>query len=73
MSYTKVYSRINWENEPSVNTPLNASNLNKIDLATNTIDDRVIALDTGKVNVSDIQNYVASWDMNTTTGVITVT
>jgi hypothetical protein len=73
MSYTKVYSRINWENEPSVNTPLNASNLNKLDVATNTIDDRVIALDTSKVNVSDIQNYVASWDMNTTTGVITVT
>ena len=73
MSYTKVYSRINWENEPSTNTPLNASNLNKLDVATNTIDDRVIALDTGKVNVSDIQNYVASWDMNPTTGVITVT
>ena len=73
MSYTKVYSRINWQNEPSTNTPLNETNLNRIDSALNTVDDRVIALDTGKVNVADIQDYVASWTMNETTGVITVT
>lgn len=34
MPYTYVYpTRINWENEPSINTPLNATNLNKIDYA----------------------------------------
>ena len=34
MSYIPVYeSRINWENYPSVNTPINEDNLNKLDYA----------------------------------------
>lgn len=34
MAYVPVYeSRINWENTPSTNTPLNEDNLNKIDYA----------------------------------------
>lgn len=40
----KVYSRINWENEPSTNTPLSEDNLNKIDYALDKIDDRVVQL-----------------------------
>lgn len=40
----KAYSRINWENAPSENTPLGANNLNKVDMALNTIDDRVLSL-----------------------------
>lgn len=40
----KVYSRINWENEPSTNTPLSESNLNKMDYALDQIDNRVVQL-----------------------------
>ena len=29
----KYYSRINWENDPSKATPINAENLNKMDKA----------------------------------------
>ena len=40
----KVYQRINWENEPSTNTPINEDNLNKIDYALDQIDNRVVNL-----------------------------
>ena len=38
----KAYQRINFENAPSTNTPINATNLNKMDKAINDIDDRVV-------------------------------
>ena len=69
----KVYSRINWENYPSENTPINESNLNRTDYAINEIDDRVISLDTQKANVIDIANLVQSVTVDDTTGVITLT
>ena len=40
----KVYSRINWENDPSTNTAINEDNLNKMDYALDKIDDRVVQL-----------------------------
>lgn len=40
----KAHSRINWENLPSINTPLGANNLNKMDKALDVIDDRVLSL-----------------------------
>lgn len=69
----KSYSRINWENYPSEKTPINESNLNRIDYATNEIDDRVIALDTSKANAADIARLVKFIDVDESTGVITVT
>lgn len=45
MAYSKVFSRRNWENEPSTATPLNETNLNVGDNALDIIDDRVVALD----------------------------
>ena len=50
----KAYERINWQNKPSTVTKINATNLNKIDLALDTIDDRVVALDSSAV--SDIND-----------------
>lgn len=41
----KAYERINWQNKPSTTTKINATNLNKMDLALDTIDDRVVTLD----------------------------
>ena len=37
----KVYERINWEDLPSKNTPINAENLNKMDKAINDLDDKI--------------------------------
>ena len=69
----KVYSRINWENYPSENTPLNESNLNRTDYAINEIDDRVISMDTQKADVVDIANLVQNVTVDDATGVITLT
>lgn len=68
----KVYARINWENYPSENTPLNESNLNKIDYGLNEVDNRVIELDTTKVSSSALSDNIKSWSMDETTGIITI-
>lgn len=41
----KAYNRINWANYPSDTTPLNESNLNKMDAALDELDNRIINLD----------------------------
>lgn len=69
----KVYSRINWENYPSEQTPINESNLNRTDYALDEIDDRVIALDTQKADVTDIASLIQSISVDDTTGIITLT
>ena len=43
----KLYNRINFENSPSINTPLSAANLNKMDKAIDDLDDRVIEMSEG--------------------------
>lgn len=55
----KAYERINWHNKPSTATKLNATNLNKMDLGLDTIDDRVIALDTNKADTSSIVTEIS--------------
>lgn len=68
----KVYpNRINWENEPSQNTPINENNLNKMDYALFTIDGRVCDLELTKANQSDLLLGVKNVDYNTSTGVFT--
>lgn len=69
----KIASRINWENEPSTNTPLNEENLNKMDIEINTLDDRVILLDTKKANELDVLQLVSDVSFDENTGVITIT
>ena len=69
----KCYERINWENYPSEETPINASNLNRIDYATNELDNRVISIDTTKANNADIVNLISNITVNDATGDITIT
>ena len=69
----KTYSRINWENYPSENTPLNESNLNRMDYALNEVDDRVIALDTDKATVTQISSLIEDVSVDDESGIITVT
>lgn len=69
----KTYSRINWENYPSEETPLNESNLNRMDYAIDAIDDRVIGIDTEKADVTVVDNLIAGIAVDDETGVITIT
>lgn len=39
-----AYTRVNWENLPSTNTPVNATNLNKMDAGIKTLDDNYNAI-----------------------------
>lgn len=68
----KLYTRIVWENFPSERTALNESNLNRMDLALDNIDNRVIEMDSTKVNVETANNLIKNWTMDEETGVITV-
>ena len=69
----KVYKRINWENYPSDATPLNEANLNNLDSATDTIDDRVITLDTTKATKTEVATLVSDVTFEESTGIITIT
>lgn len=69
----KAYSRINWQNQPSTATAVGATNLNKLDLATNSIDDRVVAMDISKANASVVNALVKNVTFNSVNGQFTVT
>lgn len=69
----KVYRRINWLNAPSATTQLGASNLNKMDSAIDSIDDRVVLMDYTKVDTTGIATVVKNIELNQTNGVITIT
>lgn len=69
----KVYTRINWENEPSDKTPVNETNLNKMDFALNEVDNRLIEMDTTKLSKADSAKDIVNWTMDENTGVITIT
>ena len=72
-NWSKLFSRINWRNRPNSTTALNEVNLNKSDYALDKIDDRVIMLDTYKVDMSVVNEMVADIEVDGSTGVITVT
>ncbi|MBO7453220.1 MAG: hypothetical protein J6U54_23045, partial [Clostridiales bacterium] len=69
----KTYSRINWQNEPSIATPINETNLNAMDAALDTIDNRVVTFDTSKANQSDLLQTVKTVAYDIETGVFTFT
>ena len=69
----KIYNRINWENYPSDSTPLNESNLNRIDSATDTLDNRVISLDNTKATKTEVATLVQDVTFEEKTGIITIT
>lgn len=69
----KAYTRIIWENYPAVTTPLNETNLNKVDLALDSVDDRVVEMDTTKANQTDMLSTLTNVTYNETTGVFVFT
>lgn len=69
MSYIPVYStRINWENEPSIVSPINATNLNKMDYALKAHDDTLANWDITKANESDLLASLKEVSYDTDTG-----
>lgn len=50
----KAHSPINWQNSPSISTPINETNLNKMDNTIGVLDDRIIILDTTKASQADM-------------------
>lgn len=58
----KIYKRINWQNEPSLFTPINETNLNAMDYAINEIDNRVVSLDADKS--SKVELNTAKTELN---------
>lgn len=69
----KAFQRINWQNYPSEETPLNESNLNRMDGALNEIDNRVVAMDTSKADAVVVNNLIKEISVDDETGEITIT
>lgn len=69
----KLYARINWENYPSENTPINEQNLNRIDGALDGVDDRVIQLSGTKADKIEISDLFSGVSLDEKTGIITFT
>lgn len=68
----KIYSRINWENFPSEKTAVNESNLNKMDLGLDNIDNRVVAIDAAKFDTATANSLIKDWSIDEKTGIITI-
>ena len=68
----KIYSRINWENFPSEKTAVNESNLNKMDLAIDNLDNRVVAMDASKVDLTRANELVKEILWDESNGTLTV-
>lgn len=72
-TWNKIYSLINWKNRPSTATALGATNLNRMDNAINTLDNRIIQLNANKLDVDVANLMIATWTMDMDNYVITVT
>lgn len=57
MEYVRQYqNRINWENEPSIATPINETNLNKMDKALNYMDGKMLEVVNAIGNDKNVRN-----------------
>lgn len=68
----KAYTRIIWKNFPSEKSPLNEANLNRMDLALDNIDNRVIEMNSTKVSVEQANQLVKEIRYDESTGKIEV-
>lgn len=69
----KAYKPTVWKNKPSVDTPLNETNLNKLSQGVSEIDDRVIALNLAKFEKTDAQSCIKKIEYDKATGKFTIT
>ncbi|MBP5595042.1 MAG: hypothetical protein J6Y02_06645 [Pseudobutyrivibrio sp.] len=69
----KLHTNQNWKNKPSLDTPINQTNLNKLDLSVDNIDNRVCDFSETKADQTDLLLAVKNITFNKNTGVFTVT
>lgn len=69
----KIYSREHWVNFPSESTAINATRLNNIESGIDAIDDRVVAMDTTKVDLTKANELVKEITYDESNGVLTIT
>lgn len=62
-----------WRNKPDLSTPIKAEKKNQLERAVDTIDDRVIVLDSSKANQTDLLQAVRSIGYTPTTGTFRIT
>jgi len=75
-SWTKAHDSSKntfWENYPSIASPIIDTELNRNEVSVDTVDDRVITLDTTKAEQSDLLQAFKDVSFDSTTGVITFT
>lgn len=60
----KIYNRTHWENFPSENTAIDAMRLNNMEAGIDNLDDRVVAMDAAKVDLTKANELVKEilWD-----------
>lgn len=68
----KAFALWLWENLPSVNTPLGQTLLNKLNVALDEVDTRVVNFDSTKANQADLLTAVADVTFDEDTGVFSV-
>lgn len=73
MSYGPYYYITDWENEPSQKTPINRTNLLKMENGIKEADNRIVQLDANKVDKTQINSLVKDVTLDTNTGIMTVT
>ncbi len=69
----KCYYRIIWKNYPDDGTPINEQNLNKVDVAADEMDNRIISLDSTKFDKSEAQLLVKYIEYDEDTGIFKIT
>ena len=69
----KAYEFEPWENRPSINTPLNKTNLDRLSRGVSEIDNRVIALNLTKLSATEASEMVTGITIDQDNGDITIT
>lgn len=72
MAYQKIYSLIGYKNFPSEDTPLNETNMGAMDRAIDEIDNRIVAMDASKVDLTKANELVKEILWNESNGTLTV-
>lgn len=72
MAYQKIYSLIGYKNFPSEDTPLNETNMGAMDRAIDEHDNRIVALDAAKVDLTKANDLVEEILWDESNGTLTV-
>ena len=69
----KIYSRTYWENFPSKKSAVNATHLNNLETGVDNLDDRLVAMDASKVDLTKANELVKEILWDESNGALTIT